>query len=161
MLNAKYTTAEELAHPNPATADKEDRQWYSTSKSVNIMWTYALHRRLSRLQGQGKSWAVVVMDPGLMPGTGLAGGYGALMPWLWNNVFLRVVPLLWVLVSPNIHSTKENGPALARLAIGEDVEGASVVYSEGRRQIKSSIDSCDEEALWEWAVKTIAANSEP
>jgi len=45
-----------------------------------------------------------------------------------------------MLVSPKIHSTKENGPALARLAIGEDVEGVSVVYSEGRTQIKSSVD---------------------
>jgi hypothetical protein len=45
------------------------------------------------------------------------------MRWLWNNVLPRAVPLLWVLVSPKIHSTKENGPALARLAIGEDVEG--------------------------------------
>jgi hypothetical protein len=38
-----------------------------------------------------------------------------------------------------------------------------VVYSEGRRQIKSSVDSYDEkkqEALWEWTVKTVAANSE-
>src|SRR5271168_1421055 len=70
MPDAKYTTVEELAHPNPATADKEGRQWYSTSKLVNVMWTYALHRRLSRLQDQGKSWAVVVMDPELMPGTG-------------------------------------------------------------------------------------------
>jgi hypothetical protein len=73
MPNAKYTTAEELAHPNPAAADKEDRQWYSTSKPVNVMWTYALRRQLSRLQGQGKSWAVV-MDPGLAPETGLPGG---------------------------------------------------------------------------------------
>jgi hypothetical protein len=39
---------------------------------------------------------------------------------------------------------KENGPALARLAIGEDVEDVSVVYSEERRQIKSSVDSYDE-----------------
>jgi hypothetical protein len=51
---------------------------------------------------------------------------------------------LWVLVSPNIHSTKENGPTLARLAIGDNVEGVSMVYSEGRRQIKSSVDSYDE-----------------
>jgi hypothetical protein len=103
------------------------------------------------------------MDPGLMPGTGLAREYDAFMRWLWNNVLPRVVLLLWVLVSPNIRSTKENGPALARLAIGEDVEGVNVVYSEGRRQIKSSVDSYDEkkqEALWEWTVKTVAANSE-
>jgi hypothetical protein len=71
--DAKYTAAEELVHLNPATADKEGRQWYSTSKLVNVMWMYALHRRLSRLQGQGKSWAVV-MDPGLAPETGLPGG---------------------------------------------------------------------------------------
>jgi len=151
MPDAKYTTTEELAHPNPATADKEGRQWYSTSKLVNVMWTYALHRRFSRLQSQGKSWAVVVIDPGLMPGTGLAREYDAFMRWLWKNVLPRVVSLLWVLVSPKIHWTKENGPALARLAIGEDVEGVSVVYSEGRRQVKSSVDSYDEkkqEALW-------------
>jgi hypothetical protein len=30
------------------------------------------------------------------------------------------------------------------LAVGEDGEGVGVVYSEGRRQIKSSVDSYDE-----------------
>jgi hypothetical protein len=98
-----------------------------------------------------------------MPRTGLAREYDALMRWLWNSVLPRVVPLVWVLVSSNIHSTKENVPALARLAIGKDVESVSVVHSEGRRQIKSSVDSYDEtkrEALWEWAVKTVPANLE-
>ena len=47
-----------------------------------------------------------------------------------------------LLSSPLLDSS--GGPALARLAVGEDVEGVSVVCSEGRRQIKSSVDSYDE-----------------
>lgn len=55
------------------------------------------------------------------------------------------------LVHPNIHTPKESGANLARLATAKDVEGLTGVYFEGDHQIKSSMDSYDEvkqEDLW-------------
>jgi NAD(P)-dependent dehydrogenase (short-subunit alcohol dehydrogenase family) len=72
--DAKYTSAEELAHPTgPSATTKDGRQRYSTSKLVIIMWTYALHRRFASISG--KEMTVNAFDPGLMPGTGLAREY--------------------------------------------------------------------------------------
>lgn len=161
LPDAKYTTAEELAHPTPESAQNAGRQRYATSKLVNVMWTYALHRRLTRVQR--KSWTVVAMDPGLMPGTGLARESGAFLRFLWIQLMPRMLPLLRLLVSSNVHSPKESGAALARLAVSKDVEGSSGVYYEGQRKIKSSEDSYDEkkqEDLWEWTLKNIATNED-
>lgn len=159
--DAKYTTAEELAHPTPESARNAGRQRYATSKLVNVMWTYALHRRFTRVKEQ--SWTAVAMDPGLMPGTGLAREAPAFLRFLWIHLLPRMLPLLRRLLSPNVHSPSESGAALARLAVGPDVEGISGVYYEGQAEIKSSKDSYDvkkQEDLWEWTVKTIAANKD-
>jgi len=50
--DAVYTTAEELARPTAATQGNAGRQRYSSAKLANVLWTYALHRRLERLVGQ-------------------------------------------------------------------------------------------------------------
>jgi len=53
--------------------------------------------------------------------------------------------------------------ALARLAVGEDVEGVSGKYFEGMKQIKSSVESYVEEKqedLWKWTLKFVAMDEE-
>ncbi|KAK9482439.1 hypothetical protein V1527DRAFT_447339 [Lipomyces starkeyi] len=161
LPDAKYNTAEELAHPTPETTKNPGRQRYATSKLVNVMWAYALHRRFACVPG--KSWTVTAFDPGLMPGTGLAREAGATMRFLWIHILPRMLPLLRRLVLPNIHTPKESGAALAWLAVSPDVEGTSGVYYEGRKQIKSGEESYDEkkqEELWQWTVKNIATNED-
>jgi hypothetical protein len=90
-----------------------------------------------------------------MPGTGLARDAGAAVRF--------VIWLLRLLVSPNVHSPQESGTALARLAVGEDVEGVSGKYFEGMKQIKSSVESYVEEKqedLWKWTLKFVAMDEE-
>jgi len=164
LPDAKYTTAEELAHPTPETAKNAGRQRYATSKLANVLWTYALHRRFTCVNTeQNKNLTVTAFDPGLMPGTGLAREESSIGRFLWNRVLPKMLPVLRFLLSPNIHRPEESGANLARLAIGDDVKGESGVYYEGKKKIKSSKDSYDEkkqEDLWHWTVTTVARNEE-
>jgi len=161
LPDAKYTTAEELAHPTPETVKNPGRQRYATSKLASIMWTYSLHRRFVRISG--KNLAVIAFDPGMVPGTGLAREASTILRWVWIHLLPRIVPLLRRLVKPNIHTAQESGANLAWLAVSADVEGVSGVYYEGRKKIMSSKESYEEEKqedLWEWTVKNTAANEE-
>jgi len=156
LPDAKYITAEELAHPSQKSAKNDGRQRYATSKLCNVLWMYALARHA---KAAGKSWTVTAMDPGLMPGTGLARDASPIMKFVWNRFLPRAVPLLKRVMSPNVHTPRDSGSALARLAVGDDVEGISGKYFEGLREIQSSGDSFDEgkqEDLWEWTAKTVA-----
>ncbi|KIM98680.1 hypothetical protein OIDMADRAFT_128762 [Oidiodendron maius Zn] len=156
LPDAKYTTAQELAHPSPETAQNSGLQRYTTSKLVNIMWTYALHRRFTKLTE--KKLTVTAFDPGLMPGTGIARENGRVFRMLWVHLLPRIIPVLR-LVSRNIHSPQESATNLAWLAVSDDVEGVSGIYYEGNNEIKSSEESYDkakQEDLWQWTVKNIA-----
>ncbi|KAJ5129620.1 uncharacterized protein N7515_005659 [Penicillium bovifimosum] len=166
MPDAKYTSAEELARPTGQALSNEGRQRYTTSKLLNILWTYALERRLANLRSdpnQARNWTVAAFDPGLVPGTGLARDAGGLVKFMWLRVLPRVIPLLSVLVSPNIHSAEESGQSLAWLAGDAQVTAKSGLYYEGRKEINSSTESYEEkkqEDLWEWTLKHVAEGPE-
>lgn len=159
--DAVYTTAEELAHPTAETAKNPGRQRYSSSKLANVLWGYALHKRLARLPG--RSWTVASFDPGLMPGTGLARGANLIVRFLWTYVLPRIIPLMRLLMFPNIHTPEQSGAALAWLAVDPEAVKTSGSYYEGKRQIKSSKASYDEqnqEDLWKWTIENISLNEE-
>jgi NAD(P)-dependent dehydrogenase (short-subunit alcohol dehydrogenase family) len=164
LPDAKYTSAEDLAHPSPLSAKENGRQRYASTKLANILYVYALHRRFSSInEKSGKHWTVTSMDPGLMPGTGLARGASKAERFLWLRVLPNIIPLLRLLISPNIHTPRESGAALARLAVGDDVEGVSGVYYEGLKEIKSSEASynrANQEDLWGWTVDTTARDDQ-
>ncbi|KAL2827156.1 short-chain dehydrogenase [Aspergillus cavernicola] len=166
MPDAKYTTAEELAHPSGQALHNPGRQRYTTSKLTNVLWAYALERRLADLRSdpnQGRNWTVAAFDPGLVPGTGLARDAGAVMRFAWTRVLPKVLPVLRALVSPNIHSAEESGRSLAWLAGDGKVIGSSGLYYEGRKDIKSSEESYErakQEDLWEWTVRNVAEGPE-
>ncbi|KAG8529147.1 uncharacterized protein KY384_005782 [Bacidia gigantensis] len=110
---------------------------------------------------KGKKWTVNSFDPGLMPGTGLGREYRGLIRFMWDNVLPRMLPPLRLLVSSNIFSPEESGQNLTRLAVGNDVKGISGVYYEGKKEVKSSVDSYKEllqEDLYEWTVDAVASN---
>ena len=157
LPDAIYNSAEELAQPTKETEKYAGRQRYATSKLCNVMWTYALHRRLER--ASGKKWTVNAFDPGLMPGTGLVREAPALLRIFWYTIMPRTIWLLRLLVSPNIHLAKDSGAALARLAVGDDVKGVSGKYYEGNEPVASSKDSQvveKQEDLWHWTVRRVA-----
>lgn len=164
MPDAIYNSAEELAHPTPESAKANGRQRYSSTKLANVLYTYALARRFEAINKKyGKKWTVTAFDPGLMPGTELARKASAVERLLWSRVLPHILPLLRLLVHPNVHTVQESGQALARLAVGLDVEGSSAVYYEGVKVIDSSKVSHDQvkqEDLWEWTVSTLASGDE-
>lgn len=158
LPDAVYNSAEDLAHPPPATRNNPGRQRYSTAKLCNVLWTYALHRRLSQT-APDRGLTITAMDPGLVPGTGLAREAVWFERFLWSRVLTHVIPLLRMVLSKNVHTPAESGAALARLAVGSEVEGVSGRYFEGLEEIKSSRDSYDEgkqDDLWEWTVNYLS-----
>lgn len=157
LPDAVYTSAEELAHPTALTEGILGRQRYSTSKLCNVLWTYALTKRLAQ-RAPERGITITAFDPGLMPGTGLAREAGTLERCLFNKVLPRAIPLLRIVLSPNVHTAEESGASLAWLATADDVEGVTGKYFEGRKEIPSSKDSYAEakqDDLWEWTMKYV------
>jgi hypothetical protein len=77
---------------------------------------------------------------------------------------LRHIPiaLLRRLFSPNVHTAQESGEALANLGTDPELNTTTGRYFEGRRQIRSSDESCNNERaaeLWNASVTLTAANS--
>lgn len=154
--DADYTSAEELAHPSADSVNNTGMQRYATSKLCNVLWMYALHRRLARLPG--KKWTVVAFDPGMMPGTGLAREAGSLFKFLWHKVLPRLVPVLRWALPFSVWTAQESGANLAWVASQELSSG---VYYEARTQIKSSVASYEEakqEDLWKWTVNVVSTS---
>lgn len=162
MPRAVYESAEKLAHPDQNNDVKDGRERYTTAKLCNILWMYELVRRLGAAT-TARGITITALDPGLMPGTGLAREAAAPLRFVWGKVLPRILPVLRLLMSSNIHTTKESGEALARLAVGEDVEGQTGVYFEGLKPVPTSKDSHDKAKaldLWDWTVNYIAGGDE-
>ena len=159
--DAAYNTAEELANPTAESAKNAGRQRYATSKLCNIMWMYALHKRLS-VSNPEHAWTVMALDPGLMPGTALARDSPAPVLFIWNHILPRIIPFLrFVFGKHNIHSPRESGHALAKLALDDAAEGGK--YWEGTQIIKSSdmsYDTTKQEDLWKWTNDRVAVNAQ-
>lgn len=158
LPDAEYTTAEELAYPPESKAGMPGRKRYSTAKLCNVLWTYALARRLAEV-APWRRITVNAFDPGLMPGTGLAREGTGIERWLWNSVLPHLLGLLRVIFNPNVHSPAESAVALARLVGSSDVEGVTGKYFEGLREIRSSSDSyvqSKQDDLWYWTVNYVA-----
>ena len=146
----------EDARRHPGTVG---RRRYSTSKLCNVLCTYEMDRRL---KGGGTSppdrpITVNAFDPGAMPGTGLARGYGPAARFAWNSLGTL---LCWTLrpFHANIHRPKDSGRALARLVLDPALEGVSGRYFEGFVEIRSSEESYDEAkaaALWEQSAELV------
>ncbi|KAF0320822.1 dehydrogenase reductase [Colletotrichum asianum] len=128
-------------------------QRYATSKLCNVLWSYALHRRFASIPD--KQWTVVVFDPGMMPGTGLAREAGPVFRFFWRRVLPTLVPLLRRVLSFSVWTAQESGSNLAWVASETSTSG---VYHDSRTQIQSSVSSYDEvkqEDLWKWTSKYI------
>ena len=126
---------------------------YSTSKLANIYFTYALARRLP------PGVTANAFDPGLMPGTGLMREAPAPFRFVANRVLPHAIPLLRRAYSPNVHTVHESGDALARLVIDPELAATTGRYFEGRRQIRSSDESYNDERaeeLWDASVALTA-----
>ncbi|MBL8130259.1 MAG: SDR family oxidoreductase [Anaerolineae bacterium] len=109
---------------------------YSQSKLANIIFTYALARRLTE---RGAGVTVNAMHPGFV-GTGFAGNNGG------------VVKLAMMAMRPFILTPEQGADTLVWLASSPEVEGVTGGYFEKRRAIRSidpSYDEAVQRRLWE------------
>ena len=131
-----------------AAADKpfaSGQRRYATSKLANVYFTYALARRLP------VGVTANAFDPGMVPGTGLTREAPAPIRFAATHVLPHMIPLLRRVMNPNVHTVQESGDALARLLTDPALAGTTGRYFEGRREVRSSDESYDEnraEALW-------------
>jgi len=155
-----------MAHPeqDPALKDKSigeiGRIAYTTSKLCNVLCAYELSRRLQqqRISTESQPITVNVFNPGLMPGSGLAGDYTATAKFVWNNI----LPILCKFV-PNVNTMPESGKALARLITDPELQSVTGKYFNGFKAIDSSVESYDEEKakqLWDASVKLTHLNAD-
>jgi NAD(P)-dependent dehydrogenase (short-subunit alcohol dehydrogenase family) len=146
-----------LAHGELGPAAASDKtlasgqRRYSTSKLANVYFTYALASRLPA------GITANAFDPGLMPGTALMREAPALLRFIFKHI---PITLLRRLFSPNVHTAQESGDALARLVTDPELAMTTGRYFEGRRQIRSSDESYNNERaveLWNASVTLTAA----
>jgi NAD(P)-dependent dehydrogenase (short-subunit alcohol dehydrogenase family) len=158
MPSPVYMSAARLAVPDGPEGGTEagspntvGRRRYTTSKLCNVLTTYELARRL-RDERPGESITVNAFDPGLMPGTGLARDYGPVQAFAWKYV----MPALTVVPGLNIHTPRRSAAALAGLVLDQDLAQTTGRYFEGKKEIRSSVDSYDQEKqrdLWDISVE--------
>ena len=118
---------------------------YSTSKLANVYFVYGLARRLPA------GVTVNAFDPGLVPGTGLVRNAPGPIPFIAAHVLPRVLPVLRLFMGPNVHTIKESATSLASLVTNSALADTTGRYFEGRREIRSSVESYDSdraETLW-------------
>lgn len=157
--DAVYTSAELLAHPTDNDGYETKRrglQRYATSKLTNVLFGYALNRRIKSSNSQ--QWTMAIMDPGLMPGTSLARDLPPVLFWIFVHIAPHLVWLMRLLVYHNTNTPQKSGTNLAYVAMDEKADDAGK-YFEGRKVIPTSKDSYDEtkqEDLWAWTVQFLA-----
>ena len=138
-----YTTAAELARDMEPGARAGQRR-YSTSKLCNVYTTYELARRLEMSpEPRLRSLRVNAIDPGLMPGTGLARQQPASLRFVWNYL----MPALRLFVR-NVHTTTTSGRRLADLAMSAQTTGK--YYSDGRERRSSDLSYDENKSLELW-----------
>lgn len=136
MPAPNYSDAMSLARPVDLDGSTlAGRRRYTTSKLCNIMTAYEMSRRI----GTNNAVCVNAFDPGLMPGTGLARDYSRIQSLAWRYLMpsLTILPL-------NIHTRKQSGSALAKLAVDSAFNGVTGKYFEGTKERRSSTESYDE-----------------
>lgn len=157
----RWTTAEALARPAPDNepAGRAGRRAYATSKLCNVLCTYEFARRLA---AQNSPIMVNALDPGLMPGSGLARQYPLVARLAWNSVF-HLMPYLTSAAS----TTARSGGHLARLAADPAFGALTGRYFEVRGKNRlldapSSDLSYDEEKARDlWQVSAVLAGMTP
>jgi NAD(P)-dependent dehydrogenase (short-subunit alcohol dehydrogenase family) len=123
----RYTDARSLARGDgaaAATGTQNARDRYATSKLCNLLTVAAIARRVPAAR-----FAAFALDPGLMPGTGLARRYPVVLRVLWHTV-MRVAGA----VMPGASTPRRSGAALAWLMTAPELAGTTGRYFDYRRR---------------------------
>ena len=154
-----FRAPQSMAYPDkdPALKGKSigeiGRTAYTTSKLCNVLCAYELSRRLNDNDTETPSISVNVFNPGLMPGSGLAGDYTPTAKFVWNNI----LPVLCRFI-PNVNTMENAGKALAKLVLNDDLAEVTGKYFSGFKMIDSSDESYDRDKakeLWEKSMQLL------
>jgi NAD(P)-dependent dehydrogenase (short-subunit alcohol dehydrogenase family) len=130
----RYTSARDLASDLEPGADAGRRR-NTTSKLCNLYCTYEFTCRLaSSSDARLQSIRVSAFDPGMMPGTGLARSYPALLRFIWNYILPA-----FALFKRNVHRPAKSGRRLAGLVSDSSEMIAGKYYSNGREARSSAL----------------------
>lgn len=150
MPHPDYTTAEAVAR-NVRPGRTEGLRRYSTSKLCNVLHGYELARRLAAAEDPRlASLRVNVLDPGLMPATGLARSFPPHLRWASRNI----LPLLRFVID-NVHRPEVSAAWVVEVTTGPLAEPGGRYFSNGKA-IRSSADSYDKGKwldLWETSAR--------
>jgi NAD(P)-dependent dehydrogenase (short-subunit alcohol dehydrogenase family) len=161
MPKASVTDLDTLAATGGPSRDAFDgRLAYVNSKLCNLWFAYELVRRIEAagLTNGTRPLTVNGYDPGLVPGSGLARDYPAVLRFVWSWILPGVARAL-TLVVPTINPASKSGKALARLVIDPALAGVSGKYfpSHSRWREAPSSDASYEAPrardLWEASVR--------
>ena len=145
MPHPDYVTAEQVAH-NFTPGLNEGLRRYSTSKLCNVLFAYALDRRL-RASGDERlaSIRVNALDPGLMPATGLARSFPPHLQWVSRHI----LPLLRFVMS-NVNTPDVSAKLVLDITLGSLGDPGGRYFSQGKA-IRSSEQSYQQDKwhdLW-------------
>jgi NAD(P)-dependent dehydrogenase (short-subunit alcohol dehydrogenase family) len=123
----QYTTAAALAEGSgdPAASEAQralDR--YATSKLCNLLTTFELARRVPAAQV-----AFHALDPGLMPGTGLARDRSWPVRLAWHSLMRAAVPFM-----SGASTARRSGAAVAWLTADPSLAGRTGLYVDFHRR---------------------------
>ena len=144
----------------PSTGEFNGRLAYVNSKLCNLWFTYELSRRLEAAHVSNNECSITVnaFDPGLVPGSGLARDYPAVLRFVWDRILPGLAHVL-TRVTPSVNPASKSGGALARLVLDPALSRVSAKYFPSHtrwREAPSSDASYDVErarALWEASVR--------
>ncbi len=124
---SQYSTMENLikGKSNAKSTKQMNLDRYATSKLLNTITAVELSRRY-------REFTSYVLDPGLMPGTGLARYQNSVMLFLWKNI----MPLMGHLL-PDTTSTRRSGKTAAWIVQTSKVKDQSgQIFSYNRKPNK-------------------------
>jgi len=121
---AQYTCIQELARGNSNAANtvQMNLDRYATSKLLTMITAVELSRRF-------ENFSSYVLDPGLMPGTGLARNQTKIIQFLWKNV----MPIFRFFL-PDTTTAKKSGKAAAWIvSLPHPQNKSGTIYSYNKK----------------------------
>lgn len=135
ILPPVYTNADAVAH-DLAEGRSNGLRRYSMSKLCNLLCAYEL-QRLLKASGDTRLASITVnaLNPGMMPGTGLAR--------TWPRPIRLISRYLLPLLEKNVQTTEGSAERLLRLTLGQEASPGGRYFSNGA-PIASFQDSYNE-----------------
>ncbi|KAF1956681.1 hypothetical protein CC80DRAFT_562308 [Byssothecium circinans] len=160
-FGVNHTTPADVSAPSTSSIEKNSgMNRYLTSKLANVLWALALSRHLA---SSSSNRTAVAFDPGLVPGTAMLREAGAVMRFMAGKLGPYLVPVMRMVMNPNVHTVEQSAGNLAWVVESEDVMAKRGVYYEGGKETEVSIvagNQRKQEELWEWTIQRVAEGIE-